>query len=71
MTDLFGDDDTDNDLRKGVSVVDKVEALRREINYRRYVYPRRIQQGKMSRHAAQEQILIMEAILQDYLTNIT
>jgi hypothetical protein len=44
----------------------KLEALRRELRYRRKVYPRRVAEGRMSDSFAAVQIAIFEEIIQDY-----
>lgn len=49
------------------SINDKREALDREIELRRRVFPRLIAQGKMSEDAAARQIAIFEEIREDYV----
>lgn len=44
----------------------KREAVQREIAYRRRVYPRLIDGGKMTREFADKQIAIFEEIERDY-----
>lgn len=44
----------------------KLEAVEREIKYRRRVYPGLVEQGKMSQPQADRQIAIFEAIALDY-----
>lgn len=44
----------------------KLDCLRRELAYRRRVYPRQIEQGKMSKQFAEAQYALMEAIIKDY-----
>lgn len=44
----------------------KREAIERELKYRRSVYARRVSDGKMSQKAADYQIAVFEAILEDY-----
>ncbi|WP_412508779.1 hypothetical protein [Roseovarius sp. SYSU LYC5161] len=51
-----------------LSTHDKYAAVRREIRQRRRVYPRLIEQGKMSQADADREIAIMEAIADDYDT---
>ena len=46
----------------------KLKAVEREIAYRRRVFPRLIENGKMSRETAAVQIAIFEAIRADYET---
>lgn len=45
---------------------DKLDAVEREIRYRRRVYPRLIEAGKLMRGIAETQIAIMEEIAEDY-----
>jgi hypothetical protein len=45
---------------------EKRQAIERELNYRRRVYPRQIMTHRMSRQFADKQISIFEEILQDY-----
>ena len=49
-----------------IGTFDKVLELEREIKVRRQVYPRAVQNHKLSRDQANKRILIMEAILEDY-----
>ena len=44
----------------------KLEAVRRELKYRRRVYPRRIENKQMTQALADEQIAIFEEIEADY-----
>jgi len=44
----------------------KRKAVERELTFRRRVYPRFIEQKKMSQQLADEQIAIFEAIRMDY-----
>jgi hypothetical protein len=44
----------------------KLQALRRELKFRRRVYVRRIEEGTMTPEFAKEQIDIFEAIALDY-----
>ena len=44
----------------------KRKAVERELSFRRRVYPRFIEQRKMTRELADEQIAIFEAIRMDY-----
>lgn len=46
---------------------EKLEAIRREIKQRRHVYPRLIEQKKISKKFADTQIEIMRSIEADYL----
>lgn len=45
---------------------EKYKAAKREVNFRKYVYPRRIEAGSISKENAAKQIAIMEAIAADY-----
>ncbi len=45
----------------------KHDAIKRELSYRKYVYPKRIDHKTMSQKNADYQIAIFEAILQDYI----
>lgn len=44
----------------------KRAAIEREIKMRKRVYPRWVQDGRMSQAKADEEIAVMEAILADY-----
>lgn len=44
----------------------KLEALERELKFRRTVYARRIGENKMSQKMADYQIAVFEAIAEDY-----
>lgn len=44
----------------------KLAAVKREIRYRKHVYPRLIEQGKITDGHANSQIAIFEAIEADY-----
>ena len=44
----------------------KLEAVRREIKWRRKVFPNRVHSRRMTPHEADYQIKIMEAIAADY-----
>jgi hypothetical protein len=48
------------------SASDKHKAIVREIEMRKFVYPRRVQSGQISQRQADEQIAIMEEIAADY-----
>ena len=48
------------------SASEKLEAVEREINYRRHVYARRVAEGKMSQDFADKQIAVFENIRADY-----
>lgn len=45
---------------------DKLDAVTRELSFRRRVYERRVDEGKMTRKAADHQIAVFEAIEADY-----
>lgn len=61
MADLFEDAKPAD-----IQLVDKVRSLKREIGKRRSYYPRAVQQGKMNHATAEREIIIFEAILDDY-----
>lgn len=44
----------------------KLEALKRELRFRRKVYPRLVSEGAMTQDAADRQIEIMQVIADDY-----
>jgi hypothetical protein len=48
------------------SATDKRKAITRELSFRRYVYPRRVEAKKMTQEQADQQIGVMEAIEADY-----
>ena len=48
------------------SAAEKHRAVVREIEFRKYVYPRRVMKGDMSQAQADKQIALMEAIAADY-----
>lgn len=45
---------------------EKCKAARREIGQRKYVYPNRVQAGKMTQALADREIAIMQEIMADY-----
>lgn len=47
---------------------DKLEAVERELAFRRRVYQRRVADGKMTQQLASRQIAVFEAIAADYQT---
>lgn len=49
-----------------VTIEDKIEEVRRELDLRKRNYPRWIEMGRMSKAKATRQIAIMETILHDY-----
>lgn len=46
---------------------EKLEAVRRELTYRRRVFDRRVADGKMTQQLADRQIKLFEEIEQDYV----
>jgi hypothetical protein len=42
-----------------------IECVRREIRYRRQVYPKRVERGKMSRKLMERELRLMEAVLKN------
>lgn len=50
------------------TAAEKLKAVQRELEFRRYVYPRRVNAEKMTQRQADEQIAIFEAIALDYAT---
>lgn len=44
------------------TLADQIEAVDREIRYRKRVYDRRVDSGKMTRQLADRQIALMEAV---------
>lgn len=46
---------------------DKMKAAKREANYRRYVYPKQVSNGRMTQEAANWEITVMDEIAADYL----
>lgn len=45
---------------------DKMRAAQREVGYRRFVYSKRVADGKMTQQKADEEIAIMDEIAADY-----
>ena len=45
---------------------EKLACLRRELKQREYVYPRRVEAGKMSRPKMEEELSCLRAIIADY-----
>ena len=58
MADLFD--------RADVTRHDKAACIRRELGYRKRVYPRWVEVGKMTKAQADREVAVMEAILADY-----
>jgi len=48
------------------TLVEKHRALVRELGYRRRVYPRLVDGGRMTVREMEQQLAIMEAIVEDY-----
>lgn len=44
----------------------KLQAIEREVRYRKFVFPKRVRRGKISQARADEEISIFEAIAEDY-----
>lgn len=51
-----------------ITAADKLACAKRELKFRQYVYPRRIEDKKMSAGKAAHEIAAMEAIVADYET---
>jgi len=49
-----------------ITAADKLACAERELKYRKYVYERRVDDGKMSAGKAAHEIACMEAIAADY-----
>lgn len=49
-----------------ITTEDKLACVRRELVMRCNVYPRRVNSGQMTQAAADRQIQLMEAIVEDY-----
>lgn len=49
------------------TAAEKLKAIQRELEFRRYVFPRRVQAEKMTQRQADEQIAIFEEIALDYV----
>lgn len=49
-----------------ISNADKLACAERELKYRRWVYERRVAEGKMSAGKAAHEIACMESIAKDY-----
>lgn len=52
--------------RRPFSAQEKLDAVEREVRYRRTVYARRIEAGKMTKELAAKQIAIFNEIADDY-----
>jgi hypothetical protein len=49
-----------------ISNTDKLRCVERELGYRRRVFARMVERGKMTERQSQNEIALMEAILADY-----
>jgi hypothetical protein len=49
-----------------ITAKDKLGCAKRELQYRRYVYKRRITNGTMTQDKADREIELMSAIVEDY-----
>ncbi|MCC6789762.1 MAG: hypothetical protein IT547_18170 [Hyphomonadaceae bacterium] len=54
---LFGDE-----LPRAVSIDRQIECVERELKQRAYVYPRRIEAGKMTQEQSDREVACMEAV---------
>jgi hypothetical protein len=52
--------------RRPFSAQEKLDAVERELRFRRRVYPRRVDDGRMTKASADAQIALFEAIAEDY-----
>lgn len=50
----------------GFPAATKATAIRRELRYRRMVYPKRVEKGAMTKTEAAREIAVFEDILRDY-----
>jgi hypothetical protein len=53
-------------MTQSFTAAEKHRAMIRELEFRRYVYPKRVMAGKMSRREMDWEIQILEAIAADY-----
>jgi hypothetical protein len=49
-----------------ITLTDKLACLERELKYRKRVYARLVDRGKMTAQQSQRELELMEAIAQDY-----
>ena len=49
-----------------ITTKEKLACAKRELQYRRYVYRRRVTSGTMSKEQADHEIELMSAIVEDY-----
>lgn len=52
--------------RNDFTATEKLACAERELRLRKQVYPRRIEAGRMSKRAADHEIAVLYAIIQDY-----
>ncbi|SIO49647.1 hypothetical protein SAMN05443247_06507 [Bradyrhizobium erythrophlei] len=50
-----------------ITAADKLECAERELRYRRRVYGRLVERGKMTKGQSERELQLMEAIAEDYL----
>jgi hypothetical protein len=53
-----------------ITLADKLFCLKRELGYRRFVYPRQVASGTMKQEKADREIAVMEAIVAEYQTQV-
>jgi hypothetical protein len=53
-------------MKSMITTKDKLACAKRELQYRRYVYRRRVASGSMSKEQADHEIELMSAIVEDY-----
>jgi hypothetical protein len=49
-----------------ITTQDKLKCAERELKLRQWVYPRRVENGKMSEGAKEHELAAMQAIVDDY-----
>jgi hypothetical protein len=54
-----------------ITAADKLQCIERELSYRRRVYGRLVERGKMSKREADRELELMEAIALDYRASTT
>ena len=50
-------------IKPVINIADQITCVQREINKRKYVYPRRVKKGQMTQKLADREIEHMEAVL--------
>lgn len=50
-----------------VDIEEQIKCVRRELNYRKYVYPKQVEKGKMDQLRADKEINAMAAVLETLL----